>query len=192
MKFEVLRHYDKTIAVLFGILTTFFLILAFRSEGFFTWAFERHQNQISWYIRPLFLVPFCYAAFKRSWTGISGTIFLLLTSMFWFSKPAVVSEQVQQFLKMEIQYLTGDWNLTKLLISLLVPLSLVALATAFWKRSLWFGLSVLVFIAIAKMTWSVVYAGETGKSIFTPAIVGLLVGIVFVYLGFRRQAKKGQ
>lgn len=192
MKFKAFRRYDKVMAVTFGILTVLFLIAAFTSEAFFAWAFERHQNQISWYIRPLFLVPFCYAAYKRSWAGIFSTMFLLLTSMFWFPKPDVVSEQVQEFLEMEIQYLSGDWSLAKILISSLVPVSLLALATAFWKRSLWFGLSVLIFIALAKMTWSVVYAGEAGPSIFAPAIIGLLVGIFFVYLGFRKQAVKVQ
>lgn len=185
-KLETLKRYDKPIALVFLLLIALFLILGLSSEGFFSWAWERHHNQLSWYIRPLFLIPFCYAAYKRSWAGILGTLFLLLTSMFWFPKPEVVSEQVQQFLALEIEYLTGDWNLAKILISSLVPISLGALAFAFWKRSLWFGISVLVFIAVAKMLWSVIYGGEAGKSIFIPAIIGLLVCVVLVYRGFRK------
>jgi ABC-type glycerol-3-phosphate transport system substrate-binding protein len=29
------------------------------TEEFTTWAWERHHNVLSWYIRPLFLLPFC-------------------------------------------------------------------------------------------------------------------------------------
>jgi len=95
--------------------------------------------------------------------------------MFWFSKPNDVSEQVKQFLEMDKEYLSGDLGFTKILMSFLVPISLTALAVAFWKRSLWFGLSVLVFIAVAKIAWSVGFGGEAGKSIIAPAIIGLVI-----------------
>ncbi len=185
-----LRHYDKIIALTFGILTLLFLILAFTNKDFFNWAYKRHQNQISWYLRPLFLIPFCYSAYKRSWAGILGTMFLLLTSMFWFPKPDIVSEQVKQFLEMEKEYLSGDWGMGKILMSSLVPISLTALALAFWKRSLWFGLSVVIFIAVAKMTWSIMFGGEAGKSIFAPAIIGLIICVLLIYLGFRKMEKR--
>nr|WP_320022777.1 hypothetical protein [uncultured Draconibacterium sp.] len=58
--------YDKTIAAIFAGLTIIFIILAMNSQPFFYWVFERHHNQLSWYIRPLFLIPFCYFAYKRS------------------------------------------------------------------------------------------------------------------------------
>jgi len=177
---------DKIIALIFGFLTLIFIIIAFTNNSFFEWVFERHQNQLSWYIRPLFLIPFCFYAYKRSWAGIFGTIFFLLTSMFWFPKPEVVSEEVKQFLIMEKEYLTGNWNLTKGLISLLVPASLAILSAAFWKRNLWLGLSVLVFIAVAKMSWSVVFGGESGKSIFIPAVIGLIICVGLIYLGFKK------
>ncbi len=183
------KRYDKIIALLFALGTLIFLILAFTNSNFFNWAYERHQNQLSWYIRPLFLVPFCYFAYKKSWAGISGTIFLLLTSMFWFSKPDVVSSQVKDFLQMEMDYLSGDWGITKILITLLIPVSLSALAAAFWKRNLYFGISVLVFIAVAKMAWSVVFGGEAGKSIFIPAIAGLIICIALIYFGFKKIEK---
>jgi hypothetical protein len=185
-----LKSYDKFFAVIFGVLISFFLILAFSNNTFFNWAYERHQNQLSWYLRPLFLIPFCYFAYNRSWSGILGTMFLLLTSMFWFPKPDIVSEQVKQFLEMEKDYLSGDWGFAKIIISLLVPISLTSLGAAFWKRNLWFGLSVLVFIAVAKMSWSVAFGGEAGKSVFIPAIIGLVVCVCLIYLGFKRLEKK--
>jgi hypothetical protein len=117
-------------------------------------------------------------------------MFLLLTSMFWFPKPDIVSEQVKQFLEMEKDYLSGDWGFAKIIISLLVPISLTSLGAAFWKRNLWFGLSVLVFIAVAKMSWSVAFGGEAGKSVFIPAIIGLVVCVCLIYLGFKRLEKK--
>lgn len=184
-----LRRYDKVLAWFFGLMILLFLILAFTSEAFFNWAYDRHQNQLSWYIRPLFLIPYCYFVYKRSWAGILGTMFVLLTSMFWFPKPEVVSEQVKLFLEMEKEYLTGHWGIGKILLSSLVPFSLAALAMAFWKRSIWIGVAVLILIAVAKMTWSVVFGGEAGKSIFVPAILGLIICIAFVYIGYKKMEK---
>lgn len=186
MGFPYIKKYDKQIAVLFFILTILFIALAMTNKSFFDWAYERHQNQISWYIRPLFIIPFCYFAYKRSWTGIMGTMFMVFTSMFWFPKPDVVSNQVVEFLEMEKEYLTGDWNLYKVLIALLVPVSLTALAMAFWKRSLLVGTVVIVFIALAKISWSVAFGGESGKSVLAPAVVGLLICIILVYIGFKK------
>lgn len=186
MKNIKLKSYEKVLALAFGVLTLLFLVLLFTNKDFFNWAYERHQNQLSWYIRPLFLMPFCYFAYKRNWAGILGTIFFLLTSMFWFPKPDIVSEQVKQFLQMEKQWLSGDWEFTKALMTSLIPISLIALGASFWKRNLWFGLSVIVFIAIAKMFWSVSFGGESGKSIFVPAIIGLIVCIGLIYFGFRK------
>ena len=187
---EKVKRYDRVLVLGFGVLTLALIIFVFTNESFFNWAYERHQNLLSWYIRPLFILPFCYFAYKRSWAGIWGTIFFLLTSMFWFSKPDSASEQVKQFLEMEKKYLSGDWGLVKILIALLIPVSFVVLGTAFWKRNLWFGLSVVVFVAVAKMIWSVAFGGEAGKSIFMPAIIGLIICIGLIYLGFRKLEKE--
>lgn len=190
MKNGFLKRYDKPLAIVFGALTILFIILAFTNNNFFIWAFERHQNKMSWYIRPLFLIPFCIYSYKRRLSGIFGTVFLLLTSMFWFPKPDADSDQVNAFLAMEQDYLTGDWSLVKVLITLLVPISLATLAMAFWKRSLWLGISVLVFIAVAKMLWSVAFGGTSGSSVIAPAIIGLLICIVLIYVNFRRLENK--
>lgn len=183
-----LRKYDKPLALVFGFLTLA-LILTLTNQEFLSWAFARHQNLLSWYIRPLFLVPFCYFAYKRSWAGISITIFLLATSMFWFPEPAVVSPETVQFLQMEIDYLTSAWNPAKILITLLVPISLIILGAAFWKRNLFIGLSVIVLIAIGKVTWSVVFGGESGTSLIAPASLGLIICVVLIYFGVRRSRK---
>ena len=185
-----LKRIDKPLAAAFVLLTIVFLIVGFMNKEIFDWAFARHQNQFSWYIRPLFLIPFCFFSYKRSLAGIAGTIFLLLTSMFWFPEPAVIDKSVAEFLAMEKDYLTGDWNWAKIVTTILVPVSMTALAIAFWKRSLWMGIAVLVFIAVAKMLWSVVFGGESGQAVILPASIGLVVCIALITVGFVRMNKK--
>lgn len=106
--------------------------------------------------------------------------------MFWFPEPSFVDAKVQQFLQYEVDYLTGDWGIYKILLTLIVPLSLTLLALAFWQRNIWFGLLIIGLIAIGKVGWSIIFAGETGKSIIIPAALGLLICVMFVYLGIKR------
>lgn len=110
--------------------------------------------------------------------------------MFWFPKPETSNEMVNQFLEMEMEYLSGEWGILKILVTLLIPISFTALGVALWKRSLWFGLSVVIFMAVSKMIWSVTSGGESGKSIFVPAIIGLVICVGIIYLGFKKLEKK--
>ena len=190
MNTNTLRKYDKHLGLVFLVFTILFVVLAMTNTTFFEWAFERHKNQLSWYIRPLFIIPFCYFAYKRSWTGVMGSMFAVMTSMFWFPIPESVSPLVVEFLEMEKEYLMGNWDFAKILITLMVPVSLTALAAAFWKRNLFFGMAVMVFIALAKISWSVVFGGESGTSVMVPAMVGLLVCAVLIYVGFRRMESR--
>ena len=105
---------DLLIALIFWVLTALFIAIAISNEAFFQWAFERHHNPWSWYVRPLFLIPFCFFAYKHSHAGMAMTIFCLFTSMFWFSKPDVVSPSVEEFLQMEKVWIQGDWNASKM------------------------------------------------------------------------------
>jgi hypothetical protein len=66
------------------------------TDEFVAWAWERHHNVLSWYIRPLFLLPFCYFAYRRSLWGIVLTLFVLATSMFWFPAPERSSPAVNE------------------------------------------------------------------------------------------------
>lgn len=186
------KKHDRLIAAIFAVLTLLFLILAIFNREFLEWAFARHHNQLSWYIRPLFLIPFCYFAFKRSFSGISITIFTLFTSMFWFPTPASVSAQVEQFLQFEVDYLTGDWTLAKILVTTLVPVSMTILALSFWKRNLLTGLSVIVLITVGKMIWSVLAAGQAGMAVIVPAIAGLLLCVGLIYWGYRKTWRKNK
>ena len=69
---------------------------------------------------------------------------------------------------MEKDYLTGHWSHTRVLLGLLVPLSLAALALAFWRRSLLYGLVVLDSLMLAKIAWSFYYGGEAGWPCYRP------------------------
>ncbi|ASV31974.1 hypothetical protein [Maribacter cobaltidurans] len=183
------RNTDIIVGGLFLCLTIAFITVSMTYRPFFDWVFERHHNQWSWYVRPLFLLPFCYFAYKKSFTGMMISIFALFTSMFWFPKPEIVSENVMGFLAFEKDYLYGDWNLSKLLLTLTIPLSFLALGLAFWKRSLLIGIGVVVLMATGKIVWSIQNAGESGKSILIPAIVGLLLCCGLMYYGFKRLEK---
>lgn len=185
MNLTINNKLDRITATIFGLLTLTFLYLM-TQEAFFEWAFRRHQNQLSWYSRPLFLIPYCYFAYRRSWAGVMISVFALLTSMFWFPQPDVVSEQVKEFLSFERQYLTTNWNGAKILLTTTVPISLSLLAMAFWKRNLWFGVTVIVLMAVGKLIWSVYNAGDAGMSILVPALVGLVICSLLIVLGFRR------
>ncbi len=110
--------------------------------------------------------------------------------MFWFPEPTTVDTIVQEFLQYEVDYLTRDWGLGKILLTLIVPLSLTLLALAFWQRNIWFGLSIMAFIAVGKVGWSILFAGDSGKSIIIPATLGLIVCLVFVYLGITRSKRR--
>lgn len=185
-----MRKYDKTLAIIFVICSIGLLIAFIFNRDLLEWAFARHHNQLSWYIRPLFIIPFCYFAFNRSLAGISFTLFCIFTSMFWFPEPSSVNAKIQEYLQYEVDYLTGDWGIYKILITLIVPLSLTLLALAFWQRNIWFGLLIMALIAIGKVGWSIIFAGESGKSIIAPAILGLVVCLVFVYLGITRSMRR--
>lgn len=130
-----MRKYDTPLAIFFALSSTCLLIAFIFNRDLLDWAFARHHNQFSWYIRPIFIIPFCFFAFKRSLAGISFTLFCIFTSMFWFPEPTTVDTIVQEFLQYEVDYLTGDWELGKILLTLMVPLSLTLLALAFWQRS---------------------------------------------------------
>ena len=92
-----LRKFDIVIGILFVIATIMLIYLFFSNEIFFTWAFQRHRNILSWYIRPLFIVPIIWSAYKKLFSGISISIFSLFTSMFWFPKPNATNPEIINF-----------------------------------------------------------------------------------------------
>jgi hypothetical protein len=64
----------------------------------------RHHNELSWYVRPLFLLPFCFFAYRRSLLGILVTLLVFPTSLFWFPAPENPSLRVEGYLAWERQF----------------------------------------------------------------------------------------
>jgi hypothetical protein len=153
------------------------------------WAWARHHNVLSWYIRPLFLLPFCYFAYRRSLFGIVLTLVALATSMSWFPAPERVSPAVNEMLASEEDFLTADWTPWKVAIVLLVPAGFAALALAFWRRSLVWGLAVVNSMVLFKIAWTFIFSTTAGAMSHLPAaLLGLAVcdaAILYVMRGTR-------
>ena len=160
-------------------------------DEFAAWAWERHHNVLSWYIRVLFLLPFCYFAYKRSLFGMTLTLVALATSMFWFPAPETTSPAVIEFLAMEREYLAGEWTTAKVLLGLLVPGSLAALALVFWKRSIFYGLVLINAIVLVKLAWSFYYGDTSGGLTLLPSqLLGLaILNAVVLYVLHRRRKR---
>ena len=176
------KKIDYILGIVFAVATVVFVILFLTNDNIFNWAFARHHNIWSWYIRPLFIIPIILFAFKKSLTGIFVSIFALFTSMFWFPAPEASSPQVMRFLTYEMDYLKGVWTTPKIIMSLTVPIFFIVLIIAAWKRNWKLLLGVVIAAAILKIVWSVVFSGEAGMSILKPAVAGLVIcigGIVY-------------
>src|SRR4028119_648407 len=150
------------------------------------WAFDRHANPLSWYIRPLFLITLAWFAPRRSGWGIAGTLVALATSIAWFRAPAVPDPQILEFLDFEREWLTGTWDLEKFAQATLAPLALTLYCLAFWRRSVVWGLVLLNAMAGGKLLWGVVVGDGTGWAMTVPGLVGLLIGDVAVLWALRR------
>src|SRR5215216_1650004 len=105
------------------------------TDEFVAWAWARHHNVLSWYIRPLFILPFCYFAYRRSVWGIVLTLVIFPTSLFWFPAPENLSPRVEGYLAWESHFLTEGSVVARVALVVLVVAFFVALAPAFWRRS---------------------------------------------------------
>jgi hypothetical protein len=157
------------------------------TDEFVAWAWARHHNILSWYVRPLFILPFCFFAYKRSLLGIVLTILALATSMFWFPVPENPSAAVNEMLASEREYLTTDWTAWKVFVALLVPLTFAALGLAFWKRSLLWGLAVVNAAILFKIGWTFLFSTEAGAMSHLPAaVLGLVICDALILYVIRR------
>ena len=154
------------------------------------WAWERHANILSWYIRPLFLLPLAYFSYRRRVSGVVVTLVALATSMAWFPAPEQVQPEVAEFLAFERDWLTSGWTPEKVLSWGLALAGLTAMCLAFWKRSLKYGLGVITILAVGKMVWGVVEGGGTGWAMLLPAMAGLVICIVGVLYAMRRRGRR--
>jgi hypothetical protein len=141
---------------------------------------------LNWYIRPLFIIPFCYFAYKKSVRGIIVTVLAALSSMFWFPAPSIENAQASEFLSMERRYITGTWTNLMIAFAALIPVWFALLFLCFRKR--WWLLGVLAINggAILKIAWGFVIAGDSAWSIVPPVVVGAIVVNACVLFAFRR------
>jgi hypothetical protein len=157
---------------------------------FLAWVWARHHNILSWYVRPLFIIPFVYFAYRRSWKGLVLTLLLFPTSLFWFPAPTQPDPQVVAYLEWERQFVTGgDWLAKAVLVALVIAF-FVALGAAFWKRNWWWGLGVLNAGTLLKVIWSVAFGGEVGWAALLPAVVTLAICDALILLGVRWVAQR--
>jgi hypothetical protein len=176
---DMVKRTDAILSV--GVLVVVFLALAIMvatgSTGeFVAWAWARHHNVLSWYIRPLFFLPFCFFAYRRNLSGMILTLLALATSMFWFPAPERSDPMTLEFLSVEREYLTGDWTMAKVLMASLVPISFAALGFVFWKRSIVYGLVLMNAVVLAKLAWSFYFGDASGGLTLLPsALAGLAV-----------------
>lgn len=154
-----------------------------------SWAWARHHNVLSWYVRPLFFLPFCWFAYRRSATGMALTLVALATSMAWFPAPAHRDPAVVHFLQVERDYLLGEWTTAKIAMSLTVPLTFAALAAALWRRSLTWAFVVVNAASLFKIGWSYWFdeSGTGADAFVVPALVGLAVVDVGLLVAARRR-----
>lgn len=150
------------------------------------WAWARHHNPLSWYIRPLFLVPLCFFAWRRSGRGIALTLVALATSMAWFPVPATPDPLATEFLRHELEFLRSPWTPVKMLQMLLVPAFLAGLGAAFWHRSWRIGLAIANAGTLFKIWWSHAYGGDSGWTVVPAAVAGLVALNFAVYWGLVR------
>ena len=136
------------------------------------WAWARHHNPLSWYIRPLFIVPFCYFAYKKSVPGMVVTVVAVTSSMFWFPAPVTPDETATTFLAVERQWITGPPTLSKVVLTALIPIWFMALAAAI-RRRLWAAAAFVIVAGTAlKVAWSFYVAGTSAWIIVPPVALG--------------------
>ena len=175
------------IAALAAVLYVFFT-----NDSFFEWAFERHQNTLSWVARPVLILPYCYFAYRRSLNGILLTVLAIATSMFWFPVPAEVDPRVADFLLMERERLEAGFDRENIFAIIMIVAFLGGLAAAFWRRSLLWGGFVAVLGAGGKALWSVIASPESGAAVIPFALGGLVLLLAVLALVSWRRRRAGQ
>ncbi len=155
------------------------------------WAWQRHHNPLSWYVRPLFLIPFAFFAWaklgrdSRHPPGARHEHGLV-------PAPRRVDPGVQEFLAVEREWLLGTWTLAKVAFSATVPLFFLLLGAAFWRRAWWLGVLVMAMAALGKVLWSFSVGDDSARAVVAPAVLGLVLCVLAVIIGARRAGGRSE
>lgn len=155
------------------------------------WAWARHLNPLSWYVRPLFILPFCYFAYKKSVWGMALTVGAVTSSMFWFPVPTTPDPRAVALLAVEREYVSGPWTLGRIVLTALVPIWFVALARTVRRRSRLGVATVIGSGTLLKVGWLFRVAGSSAWAIIPPVALGTAVSaglLLIAYTRVRRSA----
>jgi len=158
---------------------------------FLNWAWARHHNPLSWYIRPLFILPFCYFAYRQSIRGMVLTVVAVTSSMFWFPVPTTPDPTAATFLEVERRWITGPLGPAQVILAALIPVWFIALAAAFRRRSCMAAASVIAAGTGLKVAWSFHVGGASAWVVVAPVALGnaVVAGVLFcAYRRTRRQS----
>ena len=140
------------------------------------WIWNRHQNQFSWYSRPLFIIPACYYAYRQKLGFVIGIMVLLGSSLFWFAPPAEVSETISGYLDWERQmFFNANNRIPLIVLSVSVLIFLLLLFYSFWQKSFWMGLLVLNIGNLLKIGVSVFFGEDAGMASIVPTLSSILI-----------------
>ncbi len=157
-----------------------------RLHDFAAWAWARHHNEWSWYIRPLFLISVLLVRLAAQSGGRRANTLALATSMFWFPAPAVPSPMAMQLLAAERAYLFGEWTWWKIAVACSSRQRFSHSPLAFWKRSFVWGITVVNIIVLSKIAWSFAFFTVEGALYhLVPAALGLAICNLVLFIAKR-------
>jgi hypothetical protein len=177
-----MKQKDFFISLIITVFSILFVILILTHRDLFDWVFERHKNLWSWYIKPIFILPFCWLAYKRNLIGLSVCILIFVSSFFWFPAPEVISESVKDIVGQEVTWLFSEWTFAKISATVSFSLSLITLALAFWKRSLWIGLAFVLVSIFTKIAWNEMVFEELGFTVLMGLLFSLSASVLTLYI----------
>ncbi len=183
---------DRLVLWLIGLILLYSAIIFsaayFSGADIGAWVWERHQNQFSWYSRPLFVIPAAYYAYRRKLWHVVGFMALLASSLFWFDAPASVSPSVSEYLEWEKRLFFTNNNKLPLLAFVFGVFAFLGLFFyAFWQRSPWYGLALINAGTVLKVIVSVVFGQDAGMAAIVPSFSSLLVINLFAWFLWRRK-----
>lgn len=182
-----MNRFDTIVLYGIGVLLLYSVVLLtgtfIRGEAIGDWIWNRHQNQFSWYSRPLFLIPACYYAYRRKIWHVVGFMALLATSLFWFPAPEQVSDSISDYLEWEKQlFFTNESRLPLIILIVVVSVFLFSLFFTFWKRSPFYGLVLINLGTILKIIVSLGFGKEVGTVSIIPSLSSIAVINVVYFL----------